>query len=91
MSAKKAPKDKKTGKPHDLDKWTLNHMIEVANECGWLSYDIQQYAHVLRNYRNLIHPQKQVQLGEKGHVGEEVCRLSREIVAGTLSQLIKNP
>lgn len=90
LHAEHAPENKKTRKVKALNEWTLNNMIEVAHECGWLIYDIHKYAHVLRNYRNLIHPTKQIQLGESGRVGEEVCRLSREIVAGTLSQLIKS-
>ena len=55
-----APKDKKTGKTLPLSEWTLQHYINVAHELTWISRSALDISTVLRDYRNYIHPQKQL-------------------------------
>lgn len=63
FTAKSAPKDKKTGIPLLLKDWTLKNFIDVAHELGWISESAKDVGEVLRDYRNYIHPQKELSHG----------------------------
>jgi hypothetical protein len=41
----------------------LENLINLAKEKGWFAQDVVDYAHVLRNHRNLVHPKKQLTQG----------------------------
>lgn len=58
--AKSAPRDKTSGKVRAFPEWTLNNMIDVATEIGVLKQDIQKFSHVVRDFRNYIHPYQQM-------------------------------
>lgn len=58
FTAKAAPKDK-AGKTHALGDWKLVHMVDVAHEVAWISKAGKDLGHVLRDFRNYIHPHKQ--------------------------------
>jgi hypothetical protein len=55
-----APVDKATGKPAPLQEWTLRHYIDVAHELGWISASAKSLGEVVRDYRNYIHPHKEL-------------------------------
>jgi len=57
--AKSAPRDK-TGTPRLLKDWVLRDYIDVAHELQWISKSARDVSDVLRDYRNYIHPYKQV-------------------------------
>ncbi len=57
---KATPTDKKTKKPLKLQNWTLNNFIEVSFEMKWISRATKDVSVVLRDYRNLIHPEKEL-------------------------------
>jgi len=59
MSAKAAPKDK-TGKVIKIYDWKLSALIDVANEVKLLGQDVKKFSHVLRDFRNYIHPHHQM-------------------------------
>jgi hypothetical protein len=59
FQAKSAPKDK-NGQPKPLTDWTLKNYIDVAHELGWISVSAKDIGEVLRDYRNYIHPFKQL-------------------------------
>jgi hypothetical protein len=40
-------------------EWTLNDLIEVGHQCGWIEADVRDFAAALRDYRNLVHPWEQ--------------------------------
>lgn len=63
FSCKSAPLDKKTGKAAPLQKWTLQHFIEIAHEVGWIRQSARDVSVVLRDYRNYIHPAKELSHG----------------------------
>lgn len=42
-----------------FSKWHLAHMIDVAASCGWLAKHAQSFSHSVRDYRNLVHPDKE--------------------------------
>lgn len=53
------PKDKE-GKPLHLKDWTLKNYIEVAHELKWITTSIKDLSIILRDYRNYIHPYKEI-------------------------------
>jgi len=57
--ANSTPKDD-SGKVRPISDWSLSQMIDVACEVGLLTEDIKEFSHSLRNYRNYIHPLKQL-------------------------------
>jgi len=63
FKAKAAPKDFKSGKPLPLNEWTLSSYIDVAAELNWITKPIKEVSSVLRNYRNFIHPERELSTG----------------------------
>jgi hypothetical protein len=55
-----SPKDKETGKVKQFPGWTLNNLIDVSAEIGVLKQDVKEFSHVVRNFRNYIHPYEQM-------------------------------
>ena len=62
FTAKAAPKDK-AGKPLPLKDWMLRSYIDVAHELKWISQSAKDLGTVLRDYRNYIHPYKELSHG----------------------------
>jgi hypothetical protein len=58
-TAKLAPRDKNK-KTLPLPEWKLVHMVEVAHELGWITKGTKDIGHVLRDFRNYIHPHKEL-------------------------------
>jgi len=63
FAAVAAPRDKKTGKPLPLQEWTLHSYIAVAHELGWISHSAKDVGEVLMDYRNYIHPYRELSHG----------------------------
>ena len=63
FKAKAAPKHHQTGKVLPLNEWTLNSYIEVGAELGWITKPAKEIGIVLRNYRNFIHPERELSTG----------------------------
>lgn len=57
--ANSTPKDKE-GKVKSFHEWTLSNFIDTANEIGLLKEDVKKFSHVLRDFRNYIHPYEQI-------------------------------
>lgn len=57
-----APKDR-LGKTLPLKDWTLQDYIGVAHELKWITVAAKDVGVVLRDYRNYIHPQKELSHG----------------------------
>lgn len=55
-----APKDKDSGKVRAFQHWTLNNYIEAASEIGLIGEDVKKFSHVVRDFRNYIHPYEQL-------------------------------
>lgn len=80
-----APKDVKTGKVKPFGEWTLNDLINVAYECGWLQRDIKDFSHELRDYRNMVHPWHQ--RTKNFHPDEDTCRICWEVIRAAIADL----
>ena len=85
-----APKDKDAGKTLPLNKWTLRHYIDVAHELHWISQTARDVGEVLGDYRNYIHPYKQLSRGvtlkrADAEILWEVCKsLTKQLLASPL-------
>lgn len=62
FTAAAAPKDR-LGKTLLLKDWTLQDYIGVAHELKWITVAAKDVGVVLRDYRNYIHPQKELSHG----------------------------
>ena len=86
FTANTAPKDK-AGKTLMLTEWTLKGFLDVAHELKWVSNSAKDVGVVLRDYRNYIHPNKELTHGVKLNPNDarmfwDVCKnITREIIA----------
>jgi hypothetical protein len=62
MSSPAAPKDR-SGKTKQLHDWTLSELINVARALDLIDLDVGKFSHVLRDFRNYIHPYEQMSQG----------------------------
>lgn len=62
FTAAVAPKDK-NGKTLPLKEWGLKNYVDVAHELDWITATAKDIGEVLRDYRNYIHPQKELSHG----------------------------
>jgi len=62
FTAASAPRDK-AGKTLLLKDWTLKNYIDVAHELKWITTAAKDIGEVMRDYRNYIHPQKELSHG----------------------------
>lgn len=58
--ATSAPKDKATGKTTNYQEWMLDSYIKVGHELKWITDSAKQVADVLKEYRNYVHPAKEL-------------------------------
>jgi hypothetical protein len=63
ISAAGAPRDKTTGKVVPYPEWMLDSYIKVAKELTWITASAGDLADVLKEYRNFIHPAKELRYG----------------------------
>lgn len=62
FTAKSAPKDK-SGATKPLNEWMLKNYIEVSHDLKWITVSAKDVGETLRDYRNYIHPHKQLSHG----------------------------
>lgn len=82
----KSPKDKTTGKTLPLKEWSLKHYIDIGHELGWISQSAKDVGVVLRDYRNYIHPSKELSHGIQ--INKHDASLFWEITKSISIQLI---
>jgi hypothetical protein len=63
LSATSAPKDKATGKTTNYQEWMLDSYIKVGFELKWITESAKDVADKLKEYRNFIHPAKELRYG----------------------------
>ena len=54
---------RRKGKVKPLDEWSLAQLIDTACDIQLLEPDVKQFSHGLRDFRNYIHPYKQMTSG----------------------------
>ena len=82
-SASNAPK--KDGKVKHFAEWTLNDMIDVAHEIGWIQLDVKKFSHALRDFRNIIHPYQQ--LAFRTYPDIDTCKISWLVVQAACNDI----
>ena len=85
-SAATSPKDK-NGKVLQFDKWTLNNFINVAKEIEFLNEDVKKFSHVLRDFRNYIHPYRQA--SQQFNPDEHTAKLCWQVLKVAIFQITK--
>ena len=63
INAASAPKDKTTGKTVKYQEWMLDSYIKVGCELNWITHSGKDVADVLKEYRNYVHPEKEIRHG----------------------------
>jgi hypothetical protein len=86
FKAKAAPKIAKTGTVKPLADWMLNDFIQVLSELKLITVSATAVGAVLRDYRNYIHPQKQLSHGV--HLTPEDASLFGEVTKNIARQLV---
>lgn len=86
FKAKSAPKDFKTGKTLPLNEWTLSPFIDVATELNWITKPTKDVSSVLRNYRNFIHPERELSTGIT--LGSDDARMFWSVFTQLAQQII---
>jgi hypothetical protein len=73
---------------HDGGKAPSDHLeslINLAADKRWVAQDVVDYAHVLRNHRNLVHPKKQFTQGYAPE--DDTVRIAWNVVVAALNDL----
>jgi AbiTii len=82
VASSKCPRDR-NGNPLPFEKWTLEKLIEVTHDCGWLKKEAKDFSHVVRDYRNFVHPNKERREGIKFE--EPICKVIWEVITVALN------
>lgn len=85
--AKNAPKNK-DGKNKHFQDWKLSEFIDVANEIGYLKEDVKKFSHVVRDFRNYIHPYQQY--GSHFFPDEYTVKICFQVLKAALHELSFN-
>lgn len=83
-----SPKNKETGKVLLFHEWTLSNFIDVSYDIGLLGLDVKKFSHVLRDFRNYIHPYQQMNSGFSLDI--DTARISWQVLQAAISDLLKN-
>jgi len=84
--ATSSPKDK-NGKVLQFHDWTLNNLIDVAKEIGFLNEDVKKFSHALRDFRNYIHPYEQA--SQQFNPDEHTAKLCWQVLKVAIFQIAK--
>lgn len=85
-SAGCAPHDK-SGKIKKFNDWKLSEMIDVSFEIGWIDHNVQKFSHILRDYRNLVHPI--LRMRNKMEPDYDTCKISIIVLEASCNNSIK--
>lgn len=85
-NAKSSPKDK-TGKVFPIPDWKLANFIDVSCELGVLDENVKKFSHALRDFRNYIHPFKQVNSGFSPN--EHTAKICWQVLKAVIEQVSK--
>jgi hypothetical protein len=85
--AAKAPKRRDSGRSKPLNEWNLAELIDVAMELRIIGTGTERFGQGVRNYRNLIHPGREIQSEQQVALQEATISVNvLEIVIRELRQ-----
>lgn len=73
--------------PPKLEKWRLCDWIDVLTQIRLLSPNVKHFGHALREFRNHVHPEKELDWGFCSD--EHTARISFHVVAAALTDLAR--
>ena len=79
-----SPKDK-DGNVIPITKWRLESLINVARELGYLKEDVHRFCHVVRDFRNYIHPFEQSARGFSPDIN--TAKICLQVLKGAIAQV----
>lgn len=79
-----APKDP-GGNVKKFQDWTLNNFIEASFEIGLIKQDVKKFSHVVRDFRNYIHPYSQ--LASKFSPDEQTALICLQVLKAAIYQI----
>lgn len=85
FTAKSAARDK-AGKTLPINDWKLTNMIDVAHELKWVTKSAKDVGHVLREFRNYIHPHKE--FVDKVTIEDEDAKMFWEVTKAITRQVL---
>lgn len=88
INAQFAPKDRVSGKTLNYNDWMLDAYIKVARELGWISPVATQIADVLKEFRNYVHPAKELRHGVELAQGDS--SVLWDVTKAIVKQLLKH-
>ncbi len=76
----RAKSSTKAHKEKDLVKWSLEHLIDVSVDLSIINPGAEKLGDAVRNYRNLVHPGKELESGlqvkpEEGRIAFEILNM----------------
>ena len=80
-----APTNRNDGKIKKFYEWTLNEFIECAYELNIIKEDIKKFSHILREFRNYIHPYQQ--LSSKFSPDINTAAICLQVLKGLITQV----
>jgi hypothetical protein len=83
VAATAAPE--RDGKTAPINQWRLNSLIDVAYELGFVSHDVKRFSHVLRDYRNFIHPRAQALA--QFHPTSDTAKICFQVLKAAVTQI----
>ena len=81
-----SPKDKNS-KVKSFQEWTLANLIDASCEIDLLGLDVKNFCHVLRDFRNYIHPLQQLSCGF--NPDEKTAQICMKVVEAAIAD-VKN-
>ena len=69
-----------------LQKWSLDRLINVSAERGWIKSDRKSFGHALRDSRNVVHPWHHVT--SKANFDKSTCTLCWQTLRASVDDLI---
>ncbi len=83
--SKSAPKDSTDNTTKKFRDWSLANFIDVAYELGLLKEDVKKYSHSLRDFRNYVHPN--AQLNANFYPNDYTAKISFQVLITAINQL----
>ncbi len=81
-----SPKNKE-GKTLPLEKWTLANLIDTSYELKYIDKDVKDFSHILRNFRNYIHPNHQLKCNFSPD--EYTVKICWQVLRAVVADIIK--
>lgn len=81
-----SPKDRNSSKVLAFHDWSLNDLIDVAVERGWLKSDRGRFSHALRQSRNVVHPYQEAI--SNAAFDENTCKVCWQVLNASVDDLL---